>query len=84
MDFLTKRLRVSWLEWDLESCGEKNPPHMENHTKYISSHSYLIWMVIYQDFKPKHPSGGIDLGMADVNQQWIPDDALRHHLVTTR
>ena len=25
------------LEWDSETCVEKNPSHMENHTKYMYS-----------------------------------------------
>ena len=31
------------LRWDSESCGEKNPSQMENHTKCISSIMSQFW-----------------------------------------
>ena len=30
------------LEWDSETCGEKNPSHMENHTNCFFSHTLLV------------------------------------------
>ena len=29
------------LGWDSETCGEKNPSHMENNTKYISVYLHV-------------------------------------------